>query len=395
MHKSPSWRAGRRQPPEVPFANRALACCLFTVIALSLATSTAPCARADEPVQTDIFTSGAEGYHTYRIPALVVTNKGTLLAFCEGRKTSRADHGDIDMLLRRSTDGGKTWLPMQLVHEEGGDAKITIGNPCPVIDRKTGTIWLPFTRDNDDVFVTSSDDDGLTWAKPRRITVDVKLPNWGWYATGPGNAIQLRHGPHQGRLVFPCDHRVTDGSQSPDWKHEGRSHVFYSDDHGQSWKLGGVTDWAMNECAVVELADGTLMLNMRSYRGKNRRGVATSKDGGLTWSEVKDDPTLVESVCQASFIRFRDKTADEPGILLFSNPATPRGRHHLTIRASFDEGQTWPISRLLYEGSSAYSCLAVLSDGRIGIVYERDNYGKITFASFSWDWLHTGHSSPE
>ena len=145
--------------------------------------------------QVDVFQSGTEGYRTYRIPAVVLSNKGTVLAFCEGRKTSSSDAGDIDLMLRRSTDGGRTWQPMQLVYEEGGTAKITIGNPCPVVERTTGTIWLPFCRNNDRVFITKSTDDGLTWNKPIEITRQVKKPEWRWYATGPGHGIQLAERP--------------------------------------------------------------------------------------------------------------------------------------------------------------------------------------------------------
>ena len=133
----------------------------------------------DQSTKTDVFVSGAGGYHSYRIPAVILTPKGTLLAFCEGRKTSRSDHGDLDLVLRRSTDNGKTWTPTQTVYEEGGDAKITIGNPCPVVDQATGRIWLPFCRNNDKVLVTYSDDDGKNWAKPREITDSVKQPSWG------------------------------------------------------------------------------------------------------------------------------------------------------------------------------------------------------------------------
>ncbi len=158
-------------------------------------------ARAVE--QVDVFTSGTGGYHTYRIPAVVLTGENTLLAFCEGRKTGRGDHGDLDLVLRRSTDGGKTWQPTQLVHEEGRTEKITIGNPCPVVDRTTGTVWLPFCRDNDRVLMTNSTDDGRTWSKPVEITKDVKRPHWGWYATGPGHGIQTA----DGRLRLPCRSR--------------------------------------------------------------------------------------------------------------------------------------------------------------------------------------------
>jgi sialidase-1 len=341
--------------------------------------------NALELKQSDVFVSGTEGYHTFRIPALVVSPKGTLLAFCEGRKTGRGDHGDIDLVLKRSTDGGQSWQEMQIVYEEGGEEKITIGNPCPVVDADTGTIWLPFTRDNDDVLVTSSDDDGVTWSKPRVITSSVKGDDWDWYATGPGNGIQLTRGEHKGRLVIPCDHRV---KGKGDWNQAGRSHVIYSDDHGRTWQLGGVTDWAMNECAAVELSDGRLMLNMRSYRGKKRRGVATSDDGGQSWSEVTDDATLIEPVCQASLIRYSwPDDRIKKSLLLFSNPASESGRVKLTVRLSEDEGATWPVSRLLYERSSAYSSLAVLADGQIGVLYERDDYGRISLARFGLEWL--------
>src|SRR5262245_16878459 len=160
----------RRQPSGAWFA-------LFVSISAAQVAS----AVADEPVvadagDIDLFIAKSNGYHTYRIPALLVTAKGTLLAFCEGRKTSKKDDGDIDLLLRRSTDGGMTWEPQRLVHEEGGDGKITIGNPCPVVDLETGTIWLPFCRNNSSVFVTTSTDDGRNWAPPRDITAAVKKP---------------------------------------------------------------------------------------------------------------------------------------------------------------------------------------------------------------------------
>lgn len=353
---------------------------ISTVIFLAAGAS-----RGAEPSQVDVFTSGKEGYHTYRIPALLVTPKGTLLAFCEGRKTGRGDHGDLDMVLKRSTDGGKTWGPVELVYEEGGNKKVTIGNPCPVVDQATGIIWLPFCRDNNEILITHSKDDGRTWSKPLNITADVKdVKNWNWYATGPGNAIQLTRGKHKGRLLIPCDHRVNGNN---DWGHAGRSHVFYSDDHGKTWQLGGATGHAMNECAAVELADGSLMLNMRSYRKKGRRGVSISKDGGATWSEPIDDATLIESVCQASFIRYTTAQTHDKPRLLFSNPATTKGRHHLTIRLSYDEGKSWPVSRLLYAGSAAYSSMAVLPDDSVGIIIERDNYSKITFSRFDLQWL--------
>jgi sialidase-1 len=332
----------------------------------------------------DVFISGTEGYHTYRIPAIVATKAGTLLAFCEGRKTGQGDAGDIDMLLRRSTDGGKTWGEQQLVYEQGGDEQITIGNPSPVVDQSNGFIWLTMTRNNDDVLVAHSEDEGATWSVPRAITVDVKTKNWNWYATGPGNGIQLTRGKHQGRLVIPCDHRVEGAA---DWKKTGYSHAIYSDDHGKIWQRGEATPSnGMNECAVVERADGSLLLNMRSYRGKGCRAVAVSTDGGKTWSESTDDEQLVEPVCQASMIRYSWPDGETKSRMLFVNPAS-KSREKLTIRLSEDEGKTWIASKLLYAGSAAYSSVIALPDGRIGVLFERDGYKQISFAVVSLNWL--------
>ena len=374
-----------RSFPGSPSACRSMAASLATWAACFYCVSLA----AAELTQVDVFTAGSDGYHTFRIPALAVTKKGTLLAICEGRKTGRGDHGDLDLVQKRSTDGGKTWGPLELIHEEGGTEKVTIGNPCPVVDLKTGFVWLPLTRDNDRVLMCCSTDDGRTWSKPRDITTDVKAKDWTWYATGPGNGIQLTRGAHAGRLVIPCDHRVGgDPKDKEGWDKAGRSHAIYSDDNGQTWKLGGATDFAMNECAVVELPDGTLMLNSRSYRGKACRGVSLSKDGGLTWEPTVDDPALVESVCQASLIHyFGGEMKEARSTLLFSNPAVPKGRNHLTVRASEDNGKSWPHARLVSEGSSAYSSLAVLPGGEIGLFYERDDYKHLTLARFPLSWV--------
>lgn len=342
------------------------------LFAAALCWLTTNAASAEQPALQDVYISGQGGYHTYRIPALLTAANGDLLAFAEGRKTSRADHGDVDLVLRRSSDGGRTWSPLQLVHEEGGEQKITIGNPCPVLDRQTGTIHLPFTRDNDRVLITTSRNHGATWSKPIDLTSQVKRANWTWYATGPGNGIQLRDGKHAGRLIIPCDHRV--GSVS-DRRASTRSHIIYSDDHGASWRIGGVTDFRMNECAVVERADGRLVLNMRSNRGKNQRAESFSDDGGLTFTPPRDQPTLIEPVCQASLIRLR-KSGDN--VFAFSNPAS-RNRERLTVRLSPDGGETWPRSLVLFAGSAAYSSMTELSNGDIGVLFERSNYGQISF----------------
>ncbi|HOW18702.1 MAG TPA: sialidase family protein, partial [Phycisphaerae bacterium] len=356
--------------------------------------------------QSEVFVSGREGYHTFRIPSLIVTRGGTILAFCEGRRNSRSDTGDIDIVLKRSTDNGRTWGPMQLVADHGPD---TIGNPCPVVDRETDTIWLLLTgnpgRDNEKaikdrtasgtrtVWVSRSTDEGATWTTPVDITATTKRADWTWYATGPGCGIQLA----SGRLVIPCDHNV-EGT-----KMTRRSHVIYSDDHGATWQIGGVALEDVNECQVVERVDGSLMLNMRNYaRGpgvSNRRAVAISRDGGLTWSALRYDTALIEPICQASFIRFtggpaprnpeRERRASAKNRLLFANPASTK-REKFTVRISYDEGETWPVAKELHAGPTAYSALAVLPDMTIGCLYERgekDPYEKLTFARFSVEWL--------
>ena len=351
-----------------------------------------------EPHQVDVFVSGRDGYHTYRIPAVIVTKKGTVLAFCEGRKQGRSDAGNIDLLLKRSTDGGKTWRPQQVVWD---DKDNTCGNPCSVIDAKTGTIWLLLTwnlgsdregqiiaqksKDTRRVFVSYSEDDGKSWAAPKEITSQAKLKNWTWYATGPGVGILLRKGKHKGRMVIPCDHieAVTK---------KYFSHVIYSDNQGKTWELGGTTATdKVNECQVVELADGRLMLNSRNYdRTQKYRAVSISTDGGMSWSQVKHDSTLIEPICQASFLRYTLGGSESRSRLLFSNPASKTARHQMTVRLSYDEGQTWPIARQLHAGASAYSCLTVMPDGLIGCLYEagqKSPYEKIVFAQFTLDWL--------
>jgi sialidase-1 len=338
---------------------------------------------------TALFQSGQGGYHTYRIPALAVTARGTVLAFCEGRKGGSGDAGDIDLLLKRSTDGGAAWSEQQILWDDGPN---TCGNPCVVVDGDTGAVWLLCTwnrgedresqiieqtsRDTRRVFVLHSEDEGRSWSRPVEITADVKRPDWTWVATGPGSGIQLRGGAAKGRLVVPGDH-IEAGSR------DYYSHVIYSDDHGKSWQLGGRTPKPqVNECQVAELADGRLVLNMRNYHpAQRRRQVATSRDGGVTWQDQRFDPALVEPVCQAA-LEYLPPAENRPGTLLFINPADAERRVRMTLRASFDEGQTWPHETLLHAGPSAYSDLALLADGQVACAYEageRGAYGAIVF----------------
>ena len=328
--------------------------------------------------QVDLWRSGGDGYHTYRIPALAVSKDNTILAFCEGRKQHRGDFGDIAVLLKRSMDGGATWSSQSVVWDDPGN---TSGNPAPVVDRASGAIHLLMTWNRGDdherdiingssqdtrrVYVTSSADDGLSWSSPREITGDVKQSDWTWYATGPGHGIQIRNGARSGRLVVPCDH-IEAGSN------DYYSHIIFSDDNGASWNLGGRTPRPqVNECEVVEISGGRLLLNMRSYAPDARaRQVALSADGGIIWTDQRSDPALIEPICQASIIDYPNEDSTASALLLFANPASASERANMTLRGSHDEGGAWPGQIALHAGPSAYSDLAVAPDGRILCLYE-------------------------
>lgn len=334
---------------------------------------------------TVLFRSGENGYGNYRIPSIITTTKGTVLAFCEGRKKP-GDAGDIDLLYKRSTDNGKTWSEQKVIWDDGNN---TCGNPCAVVDKETGIIWLLITHNigsdaetkiihktgqgTRTVWVCKSEDDGLTWSAPVDITATTKKPLWGWYATGPGIGIQIRFGPRKGRLVIPCDHSydIVDKSSGKLTYGYG-ANIIYSDDHGKSWELGGSITPEVNESQVAEVADGngTLLMNMRSDFGRHCRAQSISYDGGLSWSAPADIPDLAEPVCQGSIFRYSWPGKKRKSCLLFLNPASTSVRHNLSIRISYDEGKTWPFIKTLYAGPAAYSCMTLLKDGNIGCLYE-------------------------
>jgi len=341
------------------------------------------------PEMQTIYKSGSATTHTYRIPALLVSKKGTILAFAEARRNSGGDTANIDTVVRRSEDGGKTWGDEIIVFDEQDNVA---GNPCPVVDQSTGRIWslqtwnshtvhepqmkAGFGEDSRRVFITYSDDDGKTWAKAKDISASAKQKEWSWYATGPGTGIQLQRGQHKGRLIIPCDHtRLPEGG--PKTHH---SHILYSDDHGATWHVGAQTDHGLNECEAVELENGDVMLNSRNHGvDEFHRGVSISKDGGQTFSSFRRDPALLEPRCQASIRRYRWANGDKPGVILFSNPAR-KWRDFLMLRMSYDDGMTWPDARIIFPFTTAYSDITVLSDGRIGVLFERDNHTKIDLA---------------
>jgi sialidase-1 len=348
------------------------------------------------PQNSDVYVAGEGGYQAYRIPSVIATQKGTLLAFAEARRTGAGDAGDIDLVVRRSHDDGESWSPMQIVGDNGPN---TFGNPCPVVDRSTGIIWLLTTqnrgpdREKDIIAGTSgasrtvwamkSEDDGVTWSAPVEITTSVKRPDWTWYATGPGIGIQMA----SGRLVIPANH-----AEAGTGVH--RSHLFLSDDGGRTWRLGANSEAGTNESQVVELTGGRLMLNMRNHPAKaeNFRMVATSADGGQTLSAAHTDRTLVEPPAQASILRMTSAKTQMRSRLLFANPASTK-RERLTVRLSYDEGSSWPSARVIHEGPAAYSSLVVLRNLSIGVLFERGDrspYERITFARLTLEWLSEG-----
>lgn len=346
-------------------------------------------AQAEEQV---IFREVADGYNRLRIPAICITKNGTLLAFAEGREGG--DAGDIDTILRRSEDGGKTWSPIQVVWNDGAN---TCGNPAPLVDCETGTVWLFNTwnlgtdreraiidgssQDVRRAYLSRSDDDGRTWSAPREMP-HLRKPEWRWYATGPCNGIQLTRGPHKGRLVMPANH--SDRKASKNREQTYRAHLIYSDDNGQTWTLGGVHEPLTNESTVVELSDGSLMQNMRSYHGKHCRAVALSRDGGITFEKVYLDESLQSPVCQANILRY-SWPEEGRGRIIFSSPGG-KGRTHMTLRISYDDGRTWAVEKVVHAGPSAYSNLVKLPNGQLGLLYERGKkgpYETITFETFS------------
>lgn len=322
---------------------------------------------------TDVFVAGQDGVHTFRIPAIVAAPGGALLVFCEARKVSLRDASPTDLVLRRSLDGGTTWLPLQtIVAGSGSDA---VMNPVAVVDEETGEVLLlccvtnrPERGEHRRHLLMASADQGATWSAPRDIGASVQDDD-DTFVTGPGCGIQMR----AGRLVVPgyTSPEVLDGAGETGF----RARVLVSDDHGLSWRLGQAVEADANECQVAERSDGALMLNMRQGAGQCCRGVALSVDGGASWGPVAYDRGLPECPCQASLLRWRWPAGDTPGILAFANPDN-RGerfgieRTRMTVRLSFDEGRTWPVARLIHAGPASYSGLVRLDHDTLGLVFE-------------------------
>lgn len=329
--------------------------------------------QQDSLLKGSIFISGTEGYNTFRIPAIVQTNSGRLLAFAEGRVNGSSDTGNIDLVMKSSDDEGKTWSPLKVIWNDGDNV---CGNPAPVVDTETGEIHLLMTwnlgedherdiidlksKDTRRVFVSLSSDNGDSWTTPTEITSNVKKKNWTWYATGPCHGIQIESGKNKGRLLIPCDHIEAETRHY-------YSHIIYSDDHGKTWLLGGTTpQHQVNESTVAELPGGKLVLNMRNYdRTQKARKISYSNDGGLTWSELQSDTALIEPICQASLLYTKATNS-----LWFLNPASTDSRTNMTLKRSADQGQTWKVHKVLHPGPAAYSDICQINKNTLGCLFE-------------------------
>jgi len=353
------------------------------------------------PAAIDVFVGGVAGYPVYRIPSLLRTQSGVLLAFAEGRQ-SLNDHSQNDIVLRRSVDAGDSWTALQVLHDDGANS---LNNPCAVqlvAGPNAGRVVLMYQRFPAGChvncvvpgltganicrsFVMYSDDDGVTWSQPLENTAQVKRPTAARaVASGPGIAIVKRRPPHQGRILFPFNQVDTSGHW---W-----NYAVFSDDGGASWSYGALVDDSQtpgqgNEVQFVERIDGAVILNSRSHGGTNHRKTAVSTDGGATWSSMTEDHKLNEPRVMASVLRLTDPLDGYRSRIVFAGPNSRRGRSNGTVRISYDEGSTWAESKMIHLGFYAYSCLAVADDRHIGVLYEVAGYSRIAFAAMTVEWL--------
>ena len=382
---------------------------LFASLAVALAFSL----RAVEPPQfSDVFIAGKDPFKSIRIPSVVVTQKGTVLAFAEGRAVA-TDQANNKLILKRSTDGGRTWGAMQIIAEDGINC---LNNPCAVVDEHSGRVLVMFQsypagfseRDGKILpgldgpaivrnYLIHSEDDGVTWSRLEDVTRTTKhAERVTILASGPGIGIQLRHGAHAGRILIPFN-------EGP----FGHWNVLavYSDDGGQHWQLGepapgcNVTNAAgksislVNEVQMAELPDGAVMLNSRKWGGKAVRKTAVSRDGGATWSPIREEPALRDNGCMSAFFRWSFAENGAESALLFAHPDS-RKRENGTVYLSRDDGQTWPVKKVLWPGSFAYSVLTRLPDGNVGCLFETDNADRIVFARFPLAWITDATDAP-
>jgi hypothetical protein len=403
--------------PRQILARRVL--CLAWIQALFLAGTAIPAEQVMN--KTDLFEAGTAGYATYRIPGIVVTGGGTLLAYCEARKGLQGDWGAIDIMMRRGTDGGKTWgPPRKIVNIEGPvpknpvalkqnlakEGEITINNPVAVADRQTNAVHFLYCVEYARCYYMRSDDDGATFTKSVDITGAFEKfrdeYDWKVLATGPGHGIQLKNG----RLLVPVWLSTGTG---------GHAHrpscvsVIYSDDNGKTWQRGQIVAAHPNpvnpsETTAVHLHDGRVMLNIRHESEPHWRGICFSPDGAANWSKIEFDEQLPEPVCMGSIVRFTEQPAHNKNRILFANPHNPenRQRRNVTVKLSYDEGRTWPVARSIDPGISGYCDLTAGPDGFAYCFYERASVDDsayhpayLTVARFNLEWLTEGKDSFE
>ena len=382
------------------------------VLALTFASLLSAQPRFD---QRDLWRAGEGGYKIYRIPGIVVTKQGAILAYAEARN-SGSDWGTIDIVLRRSSDGGKTFSDQKVIahapdvprsrvaieRNQGQPDDVTYNNPVAIAGRD-GVVHFLFCREYARIFYMRSNDDGATFSDPVDITsaVDGFKPEYDWrvVATGPGHGIQLK----DGRLLVPIWMAL---GTSGNGHGPSVNSTIYSDDNGKTWRRGeiAVHDYPQtpspNETEAVELANGHVMLNVRTPSDKNRRLVTVSKDGAHGWSEPRYQDDLPDPICFASILRLSTKKNGGKNRLLFANPdnltradgkeTVSKDRKKLTVRLSEDEGKSWPVSKVIEPGSSGYSDLAVSPDGTIRLLYEAGGTfpsERLVLASFSLEWL--------
>jgi sialidase-1 len=362
-------------------------------------------ALAGQPEFSDVFVAGADTYPSIRIPSVVVTKKGTALAFAEGRAV-HTDQAANDIILKRSSDQGRTWGALQLIHDDGANS---LNNPTAVVEGQSGRVFLMYQRvpahlkersrdietgyDGTNVYrnlLVWSDDDGATWSKPLDVTRTTKRPDHATtVASGPGIGIQLSRGAHRGRLIIPFN----EGPYG-----QWNDYAVFSDDRGLTWSYGENVPGAlvpdpklgqrsqMNEVQMVELSDGSVRLNSRQFAGAKVRKTAVSRDGGVTWSPAEDVPALRDPSCNASILRYSYDDGAGRGKILYCGPDSLK-RDTGTVHLSLDDGATWPVKRVLWPGSFAYSVLTKLPDGSVGCLFETDGANRIIFARFPLAWL--------
>lgn len=360
-----------------------------------------------------VYTSGNEGHKSYRIPAIISLPDGKLLAFAEGRVHGAGDYGDVNIVLKTSTDKGFTWSAIQTVVDYD---KLQAGNPAPVLDLADpaypqGRIFLFYNTGNNhegevrkgkglrEVWYITSTDGGATWSESVNITTQTHRPNqpqvnpaynfkedWRSYANTPGHAMQFTKGKYKGRIYVAANHSA--GNPQNAFK-DYKAHGFYTDDHGKTFHISENVDLeGGNENMAAEISKGRLMLNLRNQQGNVRaRYITTSNDGGQTWQNQHFDKRLPDPVCQGSLLTIGKSWGRN--ILAFSNAADTVQRNNLTLRVSKNNGKTWKKNLLVYSkpgkgDHAAYSDIVKIDNKRVGVFYEQDNYSKIVFTVVKW-----------